>query len=86
MVWFFVGGCHDFLERTTPKNRQKINDLLKKYKECIVEYGDDFTTEIEIDIAEIELTDKELKAQKIKYNRAKEKEELKKILRDLGEK
>ena len=76
-------GCHDFLERTTKENRERINNLLKKYKECVVEYGEDFTTGIELDLAEIELTDKELKAQKIKYNRAKEKEQTRKEIREL---
>ena len=31
-------GCHDFIEQTTQENRDRINDLLRKYKECIVEY------------------------------------------------
>lgn len=52
--------------------------MLKKYKECIVEYGDDFTTGIELDVAEMELTDRELKAKKLHYDRTKEKGELKK--------
>lgn len=72
-------GCHEFIEQTTPENRAKINELLKRYKECIVQYGDDFITGIEIDTAEIELTDRELKVKKLKYDRAKEKAELKKL-------
>lgn len=75
-------GCHEFIEQTTPENRAKINELLKRYKECIVQYGDDFTTGIEIDTAEIELTDKELKVRKLKYDRAKEKAELRKLKED----
>lgn len=67
-------GCHDFIEQTTPENRARINNLLRRYKECIVEYGDNFDTKIEIDLAEIELTDKELKVrQRMRYNRAEEK-------------
>lgn len=71
-------GCHDFVEQTSPENRARINDMLKKYKECIVEYRDDFTTGVELDLAEIELANRELKARKLKYDRAKEKEEVRK--------
>ena len=69
-------GCHDYIEQTTQENRERINDMLRKYKECVVEYGDDFQTGVELDMAEIELTERELKAKKIKYNRAKEKRKL----------
>lgn len=75
-------GCHDFLERTTPENRSRINELLKKYKKCVLEYGDDFTTGIELDMAEIELTDRELKAKKIKYNRQEEKRKIEKEIEE----
>ena len=71
-------GCHDFIEQTTPENRARINDMLQRYKNCIVEYDDDFKVGVELDLAEIELTDKELKAKKLKYDRAKEKEEVRK--------
>lgn len=71
-------GCHDFIEQTTPENRNRINNMLQRYKECIVEYDDDFKVGVELDLAEIELTDKEVKAKKIHYDRTKEKRELRK--------
>lgn len=74
MELFFVGGCHDFLEQTTPENRKKLNMLLKKYKECSTELSDDFKAEIEINIAEIEATPKGLKIKKRgTYNRNEQK-------------
>ena len=83
MERYFVGGCHEFLEQTTPENRKRLNALLQKYKECVVEYGDDFNIGVEIDMAEIQLTDKELKVlRKEKYNRAKEKAETRKAARE----
>lgn len=59
-------GCHDFVEQTTPENRARINNMLKRYKECVIELGDDFATEIEIDMAELALTDQELTVKKIR--------------------
>ena len=79
---YFVGGCHDFLEQTTPENRQKINNLLQRYKECVVEYGDDFDIGIEIDLAEIELTDKELKVVKKQKYRHEDRRELQKLRKE----
>ena len=72
-------GCHDFLEQTTPENRERINELLRKYKKCVIELGEDFTTGIEIDLAEVELEGRELIAkQKVIYNRTEEKRKLNK--------
>ena len=79
-------GCHDFLENTSKANRDKINGLLIKYKQCVLEYGDDFTTGIEINMAEIELNDREAKVRRLeKYNRAEEKRKTQKMWRDLDD-
>ena len=76
-------GCHDFLERTTKENRERINNLLKKYKECVVEYGDDFTINLDISAVELEIINREKEAKKEKYNRAKEKEQIRKEIREI---
>lgn len=78
-------GCHDFVEQTSEKNRKNINDLLKKYKEVKLQFLDeDIEPDFEVNILEIEATDKGMNIKKIKYNRAKQKEEIKKELEELG--
>ena len=73
-------ACHDFLEQTTPDNREYLNQLLIKYKEARIQEVDDLDTGIEIDIAEIEATPKGIKGKKKGvYNRAKQKRETRKI-------
>lgn len=82
MELFCVDGCHDFIEQTSPENRARINEMLKKYKECVIEYGDNFTTGIELNLAEVELTDGELKAKRIKYKHEGQKNELQRLKKE----
>ena len=80
-------GCHDFVEQTSEKNRKNINELLKKYKEVKLQFLDEAEIkepDFEVNILEIETTDKGMNIKKIKYNRAKQKEEIKKELEELG--
>ena len=37
---YYVGGCHDFLEQTTPENRAELNRLLIEYKKVKLEQID----------------------------------------------
>ena len=72
-------GCHDYLELTTPENREKLNDLLKRYKKIRVEQTDEIETDFEIDLIEIEPTERDLTVKKYgRYNRAKVKRETRK--------
>lgn len=73
-------ACHDFIEQTTPENRARINELLQRYKKCDVELSEDLKTGLEIEAAEVELTEKELKVKKIAYKR--DKTELQKIRKE----
>jgi len=59
-------GCHDYLELTTPENREKLNDLLKRYKKIRVEQTDEIETDFEIDIIEIEPTERDLTVKKLR--------------------
>lgn len=81
-------GCHDFVEQVSESQRAKINTELQNYKtrldnarECKIEMVDTLDIGIEIKFAEISFSE-EIKPPKEKFNRAKEKREFEKRIRD----
>lgn len=74
-------GCHDFLELATPETRERLNNLLREYKELRVEEVDDLDTGITLDFIELEITDKRVKARKL-YDRRKVKDDTRKAKED----
>lgn len=72
---------HIWLHRLPKEQQDKINELFQEYKklfmeELSVEYVDDLKSEIGLNIAELEVTDKGIKVKpKGKYNRAEVKRE-----------
>lgn len=74
---------HQWFHRLPKAQQEKINKLFQEYKKQFyqntqVQFVDNIDTGIKVDLAEIELTDKEVKAKKLHYDRTKEKRELRK--------
>lgn len=77
-------SCHDWLEQLSNTDREQVNDELREYKrqhsqECEVEYVDNL--DLNFKIQAFVFTPKELQ-QKKKYNRAKDKREFEKRIRE----
>lgn len=83
-------GCHDYLEQTSPEDREKLNDLLReykrcRYKRCRVEVVDNLDIGISLNIAEIEVQDKSIRIRKRELQakrKMQEKRELQKIRKE----
>ena len=55
------------------KQEELINDMLREYKKCKIEFVDDLDTGIELAFTDLQVYDNK-KERKDKFNRAKEKE------------
>ena len=77
-------NCHRWLESLTKINREQINNELREYKrqysqECTVEYVDNLNLDFEV--RAFTFTPEDLEPKK-KYNRAKDKREFEKRIRE----
>ena len=76
--------CHDWLEQLSNTDREQVNNELREYKrqhsqECEVEYVDKLDVDFKVNT--FVFTPEELQ-QKKKYNRAKDKREVEKRIRE----
>lgn len=78
---------HQWFHQQPPEEQAKMNqmfqDYKKNYREVQVEYGD---FESDIEVKSVAFTIEDLTKKKEKYNRAKEKQELQKEVKDYYEK
>lgn len=77
-------SCHDWLEQLSNTDREQINNELREYKrqhsqECEVEYVDNLNLDFEV--RAFTFTTEDLEPKK-KYNRAKDKREFEKRIRE----
>jgi hypothetical protein len=80
--------CHDYVESRSKEEREQINDELREYKrthskECTVEYVDNL--DLDFEVKAFTFTPEDLEPKK-KYNRAKDKRENEKIIKEWEEK
>lgn len=78
---------HIWFHRLPKAQQDKINNLFQEYKRQFyhkteIEFVDSLDTGIELNIAELEATDRELRIKKREYNRAKEKRKTRKAKED----
>lgn len=81
-------NCHRWLESLSKMNREQINDELREYKrthsqECTVEYVD--RLDVDFKVNAFVFTPEDLEPKK-KYNRAKDKREFEKQVKEWEEK
>ena len=79
--------CHDYVESRSKEEREQINDELREYKrqhskECTVEYVNNL--DVGFEVKAFTFTTEQLKSKR-EYNRAKDKRENKKIIKEWEE-
>lgn len=81
-------SCHDWLEQLSKTEREQVNDELREYKrqhsqECKVELVDNL--DLDFEVKAFAFTPEDLRPKK-KYNRAKDKREYEKQVKEWEEK
>lgn len=71
---------HEWFNKQPPEVQAELNKRFKEYKECKVVYSDDVQVDFEIYLTTFEIDEKAHIKQK--YNRAKEKRELKRRIEE----
>jgi hypothetical protein len=76
--------AHAYLHSLPRQQEEIINNMLREYKECGVQFVDDLDTGIELNLAEISY-DNELKVTKKKFSRSETKKETREKIRQWEE-